>query len=189
MFSHRKKSVWSKKDNSRKGKPDSEILGLLQAINRHDGFYTTSSCSGRVIVLCEPATGKKKDCRWLYVSHTGADDREVMGCLGQPAQGTVWLKMEPFILHTVAKDNHCAGRLLACARKTGLKHSGILSLAPRLVVEIAGNESMSVPLGCGTGLFAEQSFVSFLVETANRKLRKNHAAMQKFLGIFAQEFF
>lgn len=48
-----KARVLAKADLSRKGSVDEPIRELVEYINAHDSFYTTSSCSGRVTVFSE----------------------------------------------------------------------------------------------------------------------------------------
>ena len=50
-FLQRKKDILSKKDKSHIGKWDEKIVGLCEKINKSDKYYTTSSCSGRVIMI------------------------------------------------------------------------------------------------------------------------------------------
>lgn len=42
-----------KDDSSRKGSIDSHIIELVKYINVHSNYYTTSSCSGRILIFCE----------------------------------------------------------------------------------------------------------------------------------------
>ncbi|KAF7494295.1 tRNA wybutosine-synthesizing protein 3 -like protein [Sarcoptes scabiei] len=44
-----KKSMFTKSDRSLKGSLDKPIELLVTAINQSDNFYTTSSCSGRIV--------------------------------------------------------------------------------------------------------------------------------------------
>lgn len=50
-FLQRKKSILSKKDKSFIGGWDSKIKKLCEEINFFENFYTTSSCSGRIVLL------------------------------------------------------------------------------------------------------------------------------------------
>ena len=52
-FAADKARVLSKADLSRKGSVDEPIRDLVEYINAHDSFYTTSSCSGRLIAFSE----------------------------------------------------------------------------------------------------------------------------------------
>ena len=54
LFHREKERVLRGKDDlSRKGSVDQPIIGLVDHINSLDQYYTTSSCSGRIIVFSE----------------------------------------------------------------------------------------------------------------------------------------
>lgn len=63
-------------DASPKGTIDEAIVPLMDQINKHDDFVTTSSCSGRVSVFLEGTKdptklgGKGLGGKWLYVTHS-----------------------------------------------------------------------------------------------------------------------
>lgn len=52
-FSSEKARVLSKVDLSRKESVDEPIAELVSYVNSLDDFYTTSSCSGRLVVMQE----------------------------------------------------------------------------------------------------------------------------------------
>lgn len=52
-FSNIKKQILQNVDHSKKGSIDVPICGLIEKINRHCDFVTTSSCSGRIIVTAQ----------------------------------------------------------------------------------------------------------------------------------------
>ena len=142
-FDQRKKVVIEKKkDHSKKGCIDKEIKPLLNLINSKDNYYTTSSCAGRIVLLSEPKSGKKKDFEWLYVSHSKAIYKDISKILQEIPEETIWLNMEPFIFHVCARSLDDANKFLEILRLVGLKHSGILSttntICSSVVVVYAG---------------------------------------------------
>ena len=52
-FQSEKTRVLSKVDLSRKGSVDEPIRELIEFLNAQEPLYTTSSCSGRVVLFCE----------------------------------------------------------------------------------------------------------------------------------------
>jgi tRNA wybutosine-synthesizing protein 3 len=79
LFDQRKKKILENLDShepdlSPKGSPDAQILDLLELINSHEDYVTTSSCSGRVAVFVDGAkTIKEEKGHWLMTSHTPFD--------------------------------------------------------------------------------------------------------------------
>lgn len=77
-FEQRKKRILEElqsdePDLSPKGKPDEEILGLLELINSHEDYISTSSCSGRAVVFLDAdksGTSEEAQGRWLMTRHT-----------------------------------------------------------------------------------------------------------------------
>ena len=54
IFTQQKSTCLLKVDLSRKGSVDEPILNLIQSINGHERYFTTSSCSGRICAFEEP---------------------------------------------------------------------------------------------------------------------------------------
>lgn len=73
-FQQRKKSILSKQDKSSKGKWDEKIAGLCEKINSSENYYTTSSCSGRVVLIVD--VGKKQEDLFLKVYHSSLSFKE-----------------------------------------------------------------------------------------------------------------
>lgn len=55
LFSAQKQAAFAGQDLSRKGSVDEAIKELVEFINSLDQYFTTSSCSGRVLVIADDA--------------------------------------------------------------------------------------------------------------------------------------
>ncbi|XP_048449329.1 tRNA wybutosine-synthesizing protein 3 homolog, partial [Rhincodon typus] len=67
-------------DRSRAGGVDPEIGALLDTLNRSERFSTTSSCSGRVLLLLagsDQTEAQKQNCLWLFVTHQKCQKEDV----------------------------------------------------------------------------------------------------------------
>jgi Methyltransferase TYW3 len=77
VFDQRKKHILQdlesgEPDLSPKGKPDDEILELLELLNTHEDYVSTSSCSGRAVVYLDGnkhGEGEESRGRWLMNRH------------------------------------------------------------------------------------------------------------------------
>jgi tRNA wybutosine-synthesizing protein 3 len=78
-FLQRKTAVLSKLDKSSIGKWDERIKKLCEKVNRAGNFYTTSSCSGRIILMIEQ--DKKGKDLFLKVWHDKVDFNELKDVL------------------------------------------------------------------------------------------------------------
>lgn len=78
IFLAQKSAALSGVDLSRKGNIDSQILSLVAFINKQAAFFTTSSCSGRILVFIQTVeeSGKiqKRNCEWLVTTHDRITD-------------------------------------------------------------------------------------------------------------------
>ncbi|MFH0977728.1 MAG: tRNA wybutosine-synthesizing 3 family protein [Candidatus Woesearchaeota archaeon] len=174
-----------RKDRSRKGEIDKEILTLVDQLNKHPNYYTTSSCAGRIVVLEKQR--RKCDNRFIFSSHSKAKAEEVVECLSKIGKNPVWFKQESVILHVCCKDLESADRLLDCARKAGLKHSGIISVKTRIIAELVGTEAMETLFATNGKVIAAKEYVKLLVEEANRKLATNKKRIELLERILAEE--
>ena len=95
-----------KEDLSRKHSIDDYIINLINRINNHNDYYTSSSCSGRTIVFSTSSTvtsSTKSNCQWLYVTHEQADLNAILTCLEQRSIDIdmISIKFEAFTLTVV----------------------------------------------------------------------------------------
>jgi len=152
------------KDRSRQGFIDKDIRKLIGILNSK-GYETTSSCSGRIVLLQLPEFGDKRNSEWLFKTHAKADDREILKVL-KKSKGRLYFLQEPPIIHVNCGNAEKAGRLLNIAMKAGFKHSGLTSFR-KFSVEIRGSERLETPLEN-----ASEDFVRMLVNEANKKLNR-----------------
>jgi len=172
-FEKEKKMRLSRKDNSKKGSIDSKIKCLVSKINRKNEYYTTSSCSGRIMLLSE---GKaKNEAEWLFVSHGKVSLAQIKGVLEKAGSNIVWFRFEPMILHVCCKSLESAERLLESAKSAGFKHSGIVSIKKRVVIEIRGTDFISAPLQC-----PDKRQLKILIDEANKKMKRNDSRIKNF---------
>src|SRR5579859_3033452 len=77
VFDQRKKKILEDLDSdvpdlSPKGRPDEEIVELLELLNAHENYVSTSSCSGRAVVYLDAdkkGEGELACGRWLMNRH------------------------------------------------------------------------------------------------------------------------
>ena len=114
------------KDKSPKGFVDSDIVELVQEINDHPNYVTTSSCSGRAVIFEEGS--QRREGKWLYNSHSSFSF-EAVACALAKACGNAQLKFEPFILHVRCRNLDSAVELLSVSTQSGFRYSFIIHCA------------------------------------------------------------
>jgi len=168
------------KDNSPQGFVDEDIKSLLGKINSHADYETTSSCSGRIVLIdaSEDNEVKKGSAKWIFKTHKAADPEGVWNLVRQ--REMVWFLQEPLIMHIRCSGKDSAQKLLEIANKTGLKHSGIVS-ANTWTVELRGSERIETPLWSA---FVSKDFVFNLVKEANKRLLKTKQRLASLENCF-----
>jgi len=176
-FDNMKSQALNKMDKSKKGDVDTQVTELIEKINSHADWFTTSSCAGRIVLL---ATGGRKDqCDWLLQKHGTVTIDEVREALKKLPDEQVWFRMEPFILHVACENIDAAERLMIIAKEVGLKHSGIMNLKPKIMVELTGNETMSTLVAKDGKMLVEMNYLEQIIPIANSKLERNYEIIEK----------
>ncbi len=177
-FEKHKADFLSKTDKSKKGSIDKPIRKLVDAINGLDNYYTTSSCSGRIVLLHKAGLGKntnkKNTVKWLLVSHEPISLQALKNAIAKiPKQGEVWLLCESLILHVASRSLDDAISLMKLFQQSGLKRSALISATKnKAMVEIIGNDRIEMPISLEGELLASGPALSFLVEDSNAKLTR-----------------
>ncbi|CEG13178.1 conserved hypothetical protein [groundwater metagenome] len=172
-----------------KDEVDKALVGFLKKFNNKKFYYTSSSCAGRIILLHD--LGCKKYSYFVARWHKKVKVEEVLDniikfCDGKDrSKGILLFRQEPIIMHIVAYDLEHAKGILEISVKNGLKHSGIIALSnERCIVEINGNERMSVPLVYDNKLLIEKKdmpqYLSSIIDIANKNFEKNEKRREKF---------
>ncbi|MBW2995430.1 hypothetical protein KY312_03680 [Candidatus Woesearchaeota archaeon] len=173
-FENNKKTFLSKLDKSKKGSIDNHIIGLIKKINNLNNYYSTSSCSGRIVLLKESESGRKDEAEWIFVSHGKADFEKINKIISQLADKTkTWFKFEPPIIHISCRNIENAQKMLDIARPL-FKLTGIISTSKN-IIEVRGTDRIDTPIG-----HISEEQLKHLTEIANQKLEKNWEKLHEF---------
>lgn len=171
-------------DKSKKGALDEDIRSLVETINAHHDFYTTSSCSGRILFLTYAPDRQRHLTQWHLVSHKTISLDEITAL--QLPKTEVWLIMGSFILHVCARTLDTANTLLNRCHTCGLKHTGIIALNRRIMLEIIGNENIEMPIASNGKWLIEEKGLRYVLLQANKKLRLNHVKLKTLEHTFTK---
>lgn len=187
-------SELGKTDRSKKGSIDSEIHPLVDTINQHPDFYTTSSCAGRILCIKVPFPTKKQSAEWLYLTHNidAAVAEPIIEAINDPASldQTVWFKQESLIVHVCCRTIDAANQLLRIAYANGLKRSGIISISNtnRIIVALLSTENIETQLVSEHTRHVDDSYVQTLVTFAKTKLQHARDKFDRFLEQFNETY-
>ncbi|XP_062993488.1 tRNA wybutosine-synthesizing protein 3 homolog [Elgaria multicarinata webbii] len=190
-FKRWKEQRLSRADGSRKGSVDEPIEGIVRLLNGHDSFCTTSSCSGRVVVLEQPplppaaeATTsfeiQKQNCNWLMVTHQNCTIQDVLTALQRATDDAVF-KFEPFVLHVQCQELQDAQLLHVVAIEAGFRNSGItVGRKGKIMMAVRSTHCLEVPLSQKGKLMVNEEYVDFVVQVANQKMEENRRRIDRF---------
>lgn len=188
-FEQRKKAaVIVACDNSLKKSIDQSVLPICDVLNNSKDYFTTSSCSGR-IVLYREHKGKEKDSSknpWILISHDPISYnqlQESISLVSSEEASVVYFKFEPMIMHIEARDVDQAQKLLSVAVQSGFRNSGISIGKNRIIVAIRCTLKLDVPLilefDGSFGLGIKEEYVRWLVDLGNEKMVANNALIMR----------
>jgi len=170
---------------------DEEIAGIIEKINSFDDFFTTSSCSGRIALICLPEIGAKREAKFIGKWHRPVTKEEVLEAIKLKSsaeaseKGEVWLLSQSPILHVSCRGLEKAKMLLRIAIQSGFKYSSIKAIAnskdnEKAIVEIVSTERMDVPLGKDGVMFCSESYMDFILSKGNFMLERGKGKLKRF---------
>ncbi|KAM3604614.1 uncharacterized protein V6R79_013926 [Siganus canaliculatus] len=182
-FRQWKEQSVKKLDQSKKGSVDQDIEPVVSLLNSCEEFFTTSSCSGRIILI-DGAPGRtevqKQNCVWLFVSHQKCSSEDLLEGLSR-STGDAVLKFEPFVLHVQCRRLDDAQLLHSVGINSGFRNSGLtVSKTGKIITAIRSTHGLEVPLSLDGKLLVEQEYVRFLAQVANQKMEENLRRIQRF---------
>uniref|UniRef100_A0A1B6HF04 tRNA wybutosine-synthesizing protein 3 homolog n=1 Tax=Homalodisca liturata TaxID=320908 RepID=A0A1B6HF04_9HEMI len=180
-FAEKKRLIRMSTDLSRKGDIDEPIKEIIEFINNLEEFVTTSSCSGRIIILSkEDGDSSKRGCKWILTSHTTVDSSEVLEKV-KCCEKNMVLKFEPFILHVQCEDIIAAKKMQNCALAAGFRNSGsVFGRGGNITFAVRGTHGLEVPLSDEERLLVTDDYIRHIVDKANSKMCENMKKIENF---------
>ena len=178
-FFRRKNQQFSKPDKSIKNKWDSKIVKLCNRINSKEIYYTTSSCSGRILLIKK--SNIKKDGLFVKVWHDLISFKELKETLESiDDEGIIYFKQEPVILHIACRTLQDAQALIDIAvKKAGWKRYGIIS-SRRFILELNSTEKLEFPIMDKGRILIDNAFLETIVKEANEKIKLSWDKINRF---------
>ncbi|KAI1883108.1 hypothetical protein AGOR_G00241840 [Albula goreensis] len=182
-FRQWKKQCLNKIDLSKKGSVDEDIASLVRMLNDSEQYFTTSSCSGRIIVIdgvSDCPDVQKQNCSWLFVTHHKCQKMDVVSAL-EGSCGDAVFKFEPFVLHVQCRQLEDAQLLHSVAINSGFRNSGItVGKKGKIIMAVRSTHCLEVPLSHKGQVLVSTEYIDFLVEIANQKMEENLQRIERF---------
>lgn len=180
QFINEKKIQLAKQDKSDKGGWDKPILHLTEKINSEKDYYTTSSCSGRIVLI--KGKDKKQEGLFLFRTHEKISLSKLKKEIKDASykyKGIVYFKQESCILHVACSSLDKAQGMLDKAKLAGWKKSGIIASRRRFVAELSSTEKIEMPVTNKGKILVSDELLKLLVGEANKKLFKAWEKIKK----------
>ncbi len=168
-------------------KIDDGVSLILKQINALNGFYTSSSCAGRIVLLQIPTIGDKHGACFLGIWHRTIEANEVLVSAAQATTGLLWLLAQSPIIHIGAETLTQANSMVKTAISSGFKNSAVKSTGKKIIIELASTERLDAPIGRDGLLFCEKQYLDLLVEISNEIIKRSQEKLDRLtkkLGIF-----
>ena len=182
-FLQRKKDILSKLDKSSKGGWDKRISPLCENINKSKNYYTTSSCSGRVVVMVDDK--KKKGNLFINIYHDLINLKKFLKDVNKISKKElIKFKQEPPILHIHCSTLKDAQILLRKAQLAGWKKSGIISSGNRIILELNGTDRIEFLLMHKGKILVDEGYLGLIVKRCNENLKSGWSKIEKLRKSF-----
>ncbi|XP_056598781.1 tRNA wybutosine-synthesizing protein 3 homolog [Triplophysa dalaica] len=182
-FQQWKNQCLNKSDFSKKGSVDEDISHIVSFINSHEKYFTTSSCSGRIMLfdgVSDCPDVQKQNCSWLFVTHHKCQREDVVTGLAKSV-GEATFKFEPFVLHVQCKHLADAQLLHKVAIDSGFRNSGItVGKKGKIIMAVRSTHCLEVPLSHRGTVLVNDEYLDFLVGVANQKMEENLKRIERF---------
>jgi tRNA wybutosine-synthesizing protein 3 len=181
-FNQRKESILNKEDKSEKGNWDPRIISLCEKINSLENYYTTSSCSGRIVVVKDQ--NKKEKGIFEFVSHDEISFESFSEEM-KNFKENLKFKQDPFILHVSCREFEDAKKLIEKGLKAGIKRCGVISLGENIIVEINSTEKLEFPLVKEGEVLVSEKFLIEVLDKVNKNLKKGWEKIEKLKNLMS----
>jgi tRNA wybutosine-synthesizing protein 3 len=173
----------------KQGRADKRMIGICTFLNSLPDFFTSSSCSGRIVLLGLKGKNEKQPGAFHKKWHRKVGVAEVMSGIREKAhKKEMWLKLDPFIMHVGARNLESSRRLLECMRLAGIKRGGIiLAQEEKFLIELQGTQAMALPVKRMGKQLVGKTYLSLVVKTANKKLGENYKRLELFERVCKRE--
>ncbi len=162
------------------GKVDKPMESLCTFTAKTTNYYTSSCCSGRIMLL-EKHGSKKCDNLFHRRWHRTVTFEELKEGVNESTKGKVWFKMEPFILHIGCGTIENAKKILEAMQQAGVKRGGIILAGDeKFLIEMQGTERMELIVKEDGKNLVSDEYLKKILETANPMLENNFLRLKKF---------
>jgi len=186
-FDNNKKNILNKKDKSNKESWDKPIVKLCDKVNSMKDYFTTSSCSGRIVLII--GNERKMPGLFLFRTHEKVSFEVLKEEIEKACEKSkdcggggemISFKQEPCVLTISCRDLESQRKLFDIARNNGWKKSGIVSTDRKFMLELMSTENISFPVINNGKILVDDEFLRIVVGKANDNLIRSWEKINRF---------
>lgn len=178
MVKERHALLWQKAKAA--GKVDDRMIPLVEFIFSKPDYFTTTTCSGRILLLNLDSKELKKPDSFFAKWHEIPEFKEVWKALNKKSSQDLWFKQEPFVMVVGTSSIENAKKIMVICRNNGVKKAGIMACEEgRFLIEIMGSHYISFLAKQDSKILVEKEFLEKQFETACKKLKMNWQMLDK----------
>lgn len=186
-WSAKKLALLNSLEQARKeGKVDALALPVINLLNSDNRYCTSSSCSGRAMLL--EIQKSKKDAKFFWKRHESWKQGELWKAVcSYKGKKSLWLYCQGFIFHVYCMDMDSALSLLKLLRESGLKRAGVISSSAFPVIEFMSNPLIALPISEKGRVLVPEPYIAVLerhcisfLKNNSKKLRGLEQALSSF---------
>ena len=161
-------------------KVDKDLIPLLEKINKMDTFFTTSSCSGRILLLEIPEIGDKREARFIGRWHDTIAKDDILSKIKKAKKGMLWLLAQPPVIHIGVKNLESALKFMKIANESGFKNTVIKNIGKdKILIEICSTERMDAPVGKDGKITCDEEHFKMLIKIANNIIKRSKKKIER----------
>ncbi len=175
------------------GLVDFDLVDFLLKFNElAEDYYTTSSCSGRIILAETKRLSLAKsshEFRFIRKWHRPVTLSEVVDIIQSENYRNVWLLVRAPIIHFAARTLQHALKLLRIAQAAGFKHSGIISIREdgEVIIEVQADDRLDVPIIVEGNMLLSRDKLRELIDLANETLMIGKIRLANLIGLIERD--
>ncbi|BEP18169.1 hypothetical protein PYJP_15210 [Pyrofollis japonicus] len=143
-----------------KNEVDQDIVDILMLLNSIDCIATSSSCSGRIVVIAAPSPGDKKKGGIQAKWHTTITVHDLIPVLDRLIQRDkydfIWISAQPIILSIHTCSFSLASTIVRLVESIGFKYSGIKPHKNSYNILVLGTERIDIPIKIRENIFIKE---------------------------------
>lgn len=175
----------------RLGRVDRDIQGLLERINSMETFYTTSSCSGRMVVIWSSSPRDKRSATVLGKWHSKPAFNEFARAIARAVDmcrrdgGYAWASYHPLALDIACSDYENASGLVSLLVNGGFKYACMRKSKHGFMILVRVGTKVDMPVCVeGVDLSSCEGYVIGLYKVLTRYMDESKRWLERLYNLF-----